>query len=307
MKVFCDTNVLVAAFVSRGLCADLLRAVLTHEELVTGEMVLDELARVLRERLKAPEELVDLALDLLGRHTVVARPGDPWPGPVGDPDDTWVLASALAAGADVLVTGDSDLLDLEPIPEIRILFPRELWQTLASRNEGESEDVRTSGGEDVEDDAGSPGVDGAKRDASGELEYPPPGDSSDDLVHDGFEIRRRHTDLDAWRQGIELVKVIYQKTSAFPGHEQFGLTSQLRRASISIPANIAEGAARGSGKEFIRFLTIARGSLVEVETLLVIAREVGYLDTEHEAELMAACHRLSAILNGLLRSIHREA
>ena len=116
-------------------------------------------------------------------------------------------------------------------------------------------------------------------------------------------MKRTHTDLEVWRAGISLVKSIYSATSSFPAEEQYGLTSQLRRAAVSVPTNIAEGAARGSNKEFRQFLIISRGSLSEVETLLVISTEVGHLDQRLQKNLMAACDRLSALLTGLLKSI----
>ena len=90
---------------------------------------------------------------------------------------------------------------------------------------------------------------------------------------------RTHKDLDAWRRGLDLVEVVYKVTKAFPQEELYGLTNQLRRAVVSVPSNIAEGAARGSQKEFIQFLHIALGSLSEVETQLVIAKRLGYLDS----------------------------
>lgn len=136
MKVFFDTNVLVSALVSRGLCADLFRAVLAREELIVGGVVLDELDRVLREKLDASEGLVTEVLDLLLKHTVVERPPTPYAGEIDDPDDTWILASALAGGADVVVTGDRDLLDLVDRPSgVKILSPRDLWTRLREAGE----------------------------------------------------------------------------------------------------------------------------------------------------------------------------
>lgn len=90
-------------------------------------------------------------------------------------------------------------------------------------------------------------------------------------------MKRKHHELRVWQDGIALVKLVYQVTALFPKEEIFGLTSQMRRAAVSIPANIAEGAARSTSKEFAQFLTIARGSLSELETLTVISRELGYL------------------------------
>jgi four helix bundle protein len=87
-----------------------------------------------------------------------------------------------------------------------------------------------------------------------------------------------HKDLDVWKLGIQLVKDIYATTAKFPQEEMYGLTSQLRRAAVSVPSNIAEGAARNGKKEFIQFLYISLGSLSEIETLLIIAEDLNYLD-----------------------------
>jgi four helix bundle protein len=85
-----------------------------------------------------------------------------------------------------------------------------------------------------------------------------------------------HRDLLVWQESISLVKEIYAVTRSLPDDEKFGLTSQMRRAAVSVPSNIAEGAARGSQREFAQFLVIARGSLSELETQLIIAKELNY-------------------------------
>ena len=90
---------------------------------------------------------------------------------------------------------------------------------------------------------------------------------------------RTHRDLEIWKMGIELVEKIYKGISGFPREEVYGITSQMRRAAVSIPSNIAEGAARNSGKEFIQFLYISLGSLSELETQVIIANKIGYLDS----------------------------
>lgn len=128
MRVFLDTNVLVAAFATRGLCADVLRDVLAGHELVVGEVVLAELERALTRRLRLPATAVKAILEFLREHEVVPKPKEPASLPVRDPADRWILASALAARADVLVTGDRDLLDLPAQPPLRILDPRAFWQ-----------------------------------------------------------------------------------------------------------------------------------------------------------------------------------
>ena len=86
-----------------------------------------------------------------------------------------------------------------------------------------------------------------------------------------------HKDLEVYKLSLNLVKDIYKLTKGFPASENFGLTSQLRRAAVSLPSNIAEGSSRGSTKDLIRFLNIASGSLAEIETQLVIAERIGYI------------------------------
>lgn len=130
MKVFLDTNVLVSAFTTRGLCADVLRLVLAEHELLSGEVVLEELHRVLLERFRVSPPLINGILELLrGQATVLPRPAMPARSGVSDPDDDWVMASALAGKADVLVTGDKALLALKTA-DMLILDPRGFWQQM---------------------------------------------------------------------------------------------------------------------------------------------------------------------------------
>ena len=117
-------------------------------------------------------------------------------------------------------------------------------------------------------------------------------------------MRRRHHDLLAWQRAIALVKLIYAETSRFPSHEAFALVSRMCRAAVSVPANIAEGAARNSSREFTRFLGIARGSLSELETYLVIARDLDYLgEGERTEQVIDEVFRL---LGGLLNAQKRK-
>lgn len=133
MKVFLDTNVLVSAFATRGLCADLVRHVLTEHELVTGEVNLRELRRIMRDRLKVPQQTIAVVEQLLREQTVVPRPKEQLSVVLRDPDDAWVLASAVAAGADVLVTGDSDLLSIAADSPVPIVDPRGFWNMVRRR------------------------------------------------------------------------------------------------------------------------------------------------------------------------------
>jgi len=116
---------------------------------------------------------------------------------------------------------------------------------------------------------------------------------------------KTHKDLDVWRKSIELVTSIYQITSSFPKEELYGLTSQIRRAAVSIPSNIAEGAARNHDNEFRQFLYIALGSGAELETQLTISKELGFLSDEKSQELMNELNSISKMLQGLIKSINK--
>jgi len=116
-----------------------------------------------------------------------------------------------------------------------------------------------------------------------------------------------YRDLIAWRKAMELVTEIHGSTRAFPQDERYGLTNQLRRAAVSVPSNIAEGQARFSRKEFHHFLSHARGSLVEIETQLMIAQNLGYLPTKQVKALLDRTTELGRVLNGLIASIKSAA
>jgi uncharacterized protein len=132
VRVFLDTNVLVSAVATRGLCADVLRLVLAEHTLVTGDVVIRELERVLRSRIRLPRPRVDDIVTFLREHEVVPKPPAPSTLRIRDEDDRWVLASAVAGAADVLVAGDSNLLDVATQAPVKIVDPRGFWQ-LASR------------------------------------------------------------------------------------------------------------------------------------------------------------------------------
>lgn len=131
MKIFADTNVLVSAFTARGLCADLLEVILADHQLMTGEVVLKELERVLTKKLKVPESKVSKVGIFLRKHHVEPVPDKPSKVKVRDEDDRWVLESAIKAQADILVTGDKDLLDIsKKVPQLKIISPRGFWELL---------------------------------------------------------------------------------------------------------------------------------------------------------------------------------
>ena len=114
---------------------------------------------------------------------------------------------------------------------------------------------------------------------------------------------KTHKELDVWKDSIELVVKMYQITKSFPKEELYGLTSQIRRAVVSVPANISEGAARNYSKEFIRFLRIAQGSLSEFETLLQISSRLNYVNEEMFQSIQGRIFKVNAQLSGLIKSI----
>lgn len=132
MKVFLDTNVLVAAFATRGLCADVLRVVLAEHELILGEVVLAEFRRVLSKKFKVPPDGIRTAEVVFEGITLVRKPQEPSAVELRDATDGWVLASAEISGADVLVTGDEDLLSVADDSAIPIVSPRAFWELLRS-------------------------------------------------------------------------------------------------------------------------------------------------------------------------------
>lgn len=114
---------------------------------------------------------------------------------------------------------------------------------------------------------------------------------------DGFR------DLLVWQKGIELAKITYTVTSAFPSDEKFGLTSQMRRASVSIPSNIAEGQARHTTGEFIQFISHAEGSVAELLTQYHLAVELGFATRDATSAAVSLLDELRRMLNGLRRKL----
>jgi four helix bundle protein len=115
----------------------------------------------------------------------------------------------------------------------------------------------------------------------------------------------RHYDLEVWQDAMRLVREVYGITATFPEHERFGLVAQMRRAAVSVPSNIAEGAARGGSAELIRFLVIARGSLAELDTQLWIARDLKLFDDQQDVH--GALQLLGAKLNALISANRARA
>jgi len=115
--------------------------------------------------------------------------------------------------------------------------------------------------------------------------------------------KRKHHDLLVWQEAMALVREIYGATADFPGHEAYGLTSQMRRAAVSVPSNVAEGAGRISPAEFLRFLSIARGSLCELETQILLAEDLGYF--QDISSLFDRMERVFSLLGGLMNSLEK--
>ena len=112
-----------------------------------------------------------------------------------------------------------------------------------------------------------------------------------------------HKDLDVWKRSVSLVVYLYKVTKRFPPEERFGLVSQIRRASTSVPANIAEGWGRGSTKEYIQFLKIARGSLTELDTHLIVSGKLGLVDKDESARIETDISDIGKMLNRLIKSL----
>jgi four helix bundle protein len=114
-----------------------------------------------------------------------------------------------------------------------------------------------------------------------------------------------YSDLEVWQAAMDLAIHIYRVTKTFPKEETYGLTSQLRRAAVSVPSNIAEGKGRSSDKDCVHFLSNSRGSLFEIETQAAIARRLGYLSAEQGEIISGQTLRVGQLLNGLMRALRK--
>ena len=112
-----------------------------------------------------------------------------------------------------------------------------------------------------------------------------------------------YEDLIVWQKSIDFVAKIYEITQNLPREETYGLTDQIRRAAVSIPSNIAEGQQRQSTRDFLKFLAIAKGSLGEVKTQLIICRRLGYLNDKQTEPLLNECDVIGKMLNGLMKNL----
>ena len=117
---------------------------------------------------------------------------------------------------------------------------------------------------------------------------------------------KSYEDLRVWQAAIEIVEDVYNLTRSFPHDEQFGLTSQIRRAAVSVPSNVAEGWGRGSKQDYLRFLRIARGSLYEVRTQLVIAQRLGFASSSTTSSALESSEALRRQLQALITAVERS-
>ena len=117
---------------------------------------------------------------------------------------------------------------------------------------------------------------------------------------------RSYKDLIVWQKSVQLVTDIYELTKTFPVDERFGITSQLNRASVSIPTNIAEGWGRETSKNYLQFLRTSRGSVMEVQTLLVISKNLNYLSEQAFESYSIKMEEVGKILHGLIKSIKEK-
>jgi four helix bundle protein len=117
---------------------------------------------------------------------------------------------------------------------------------------------------------------------------------------------QHYRELIVWQKAIALVEEVYRITNSFPKTEIYALTNQIRRAAVSVPSNIAEGQGRESTRDFLHFLSIAQGSLMELETQITIAERLGYFQKEQEARLLESTAEVSRMLSGLRNSLNRK-
>jgi four helix bundle protein len=119
-------------------------------------------------------------------------------------------------------------------------------------------------------------------------------------------LMKPHKNLNAWIKSFEIVKDLYSITNSFPIEERFGLVSQIRRASVSVPVNIAEGAARKGKKEFIHFLHISLGSLTELDTLILLSVELGFIRKEESGLLLEKLDIIGKLIYGLIKKLESD-
>ena len=132
MKVFLDTNVIVSAVTTRGLCADVFRTVLAEHELITSSRVIQEVRRILKVKFEVPDVLIAEYLELIEQDAVMAKFTDLPDLPIKDKDDIEIVAAAVSASAHVLVTGDREVQSIKRFKNVRVMSPRAFWEELTA-------------------------------------------------------------------------------------------------------------------------------------------------------------------------------
>ena len=117
---------------------------------------------------------------------------------------------------------------------------------------------------------------------------------------------RSHKDLEVWKEAVSLAERLYRETSHFPREENYGMTAQIRRAAVSVAANIAEGYGRGQTTQFVQFLRISQGSAQELDTHVILAERFGYFAPQTSIELQDTCQKLSKVLRSLIQSLETK-
>ena len=257
MRVFFDTNVLVSAFVSRGLCNDLLEIVLAEHELLVSDLVVEEFERVLRDKLGAPKPVLERALRILDQAEVVPNPTAVPGGPAFDEDDAAILAAAIEAGADVFVTGDQELLAAakgQPVPAVS---PRRFMELIR---------VPRDSYPDERDGDGEP-----------QVSEPAPGRLGDKAF--GFALA---------------VIGLYQKLE---GGQEEALARQLLRAGAGIGANLEDVGIAESRREFVRRMESASRQAHETNYWLRILSEAGSAQEIDLEPYLEKCRELIDLLD----------
>jgi four helix bundle protein len=117
---------------------------------------------------------------------------------------------------------------------------------------------------------------------------------------------RHYQELIVWQKAMDLVMLVYAATNSFPQKEVFGLTNQLRRAAVSIPSNIVEGQGRKTTRDFFHYLSISNGSLQELETQVILASRLNYLDEDPQSEILDRSAEVGRLINGLVKSLSKD-
>ena len=262
MRVFLDTNVLVSAFVGRGLCTDLLKIVLGEHELLVSSLVADELERVLRDKLRAPVTVLERTMSILDHAEVVPSPTAVPSGPEFDEDDATILAAAIEAGADIFVTGDRELLAAAKRSPIPAVSPRKFMELL--RVPGDS--------------------------------YPSPPDG------DGEPRVSEHTPADVGEKAFEFSLTVIALCKSLEACGEEVLARQLLRAGTSIGASLEEVGAAESRRDFDRRMASASRQARQTNYWLRLLNQSGIAPEINFEPYVEKCLELLRLLAATAKS-----